>query len=249
MFLRRMSILAWCAVPLIAIAWHYGPGQPALARDLAAAHLTTARAAAERADHATAGQAFAAALAALPPEDPARPAIELEQAVVTAASGELLQGMDQMSDLLKRLSERGQGDGALARATRSELGEAHYHAAWLMRLEGASTEEWTAEADAARQHFRLLAETAPTPEEAQISAKNLESAVRLQRLDLSELKGLPLPKKCSGNCQSLSQKKRKQRESRSDSPKPGEKKETQDVRQEMRKERDAGKGQRAEGGS
>lgn len=245
---RRITILAWCTVPLIAIAWHYGPGQPALARDVASAHLTSARAAAARADHEAATQAFAAALAALPPEDPARPPIELEQAVVTAASGELLQGMDQMSDLLKRLGEAGEGQGALARATRSELGEAHYHAAWLMRLEGASTEEWTAEADAARQHFRLLTETAADPGEAEISAKNLESAVRLQRLDLSELKGLPLPKKCSGNCQSLSQKKRKQRESRSEQPKSGNQ-ETPDVRQEMRKERDAGKGERAEGGS
>ena len=249
MLLRRITVLAWCAVPLIAIAWHYGPGQPALARDVAAAQLITARSAAERADHATAGQAFAAALTALPPDDPARPAIELEQAMVTAASGALLEGMDQMSELLKRLAERGEGDGALARATRSELGEAHYHAAWLMRLEGASTEEWTAEADAARQQFRLLTETAHDAGEAEASAKNLESAVRLQRLDLSELKGLPLPKKCSGNCQSLSQKKRKQRESRSDSPKSGDKKETQDVRQEIRKERDAGKGQRGEGGS
>ena len=248
--LRKIIILAWCAMPLIAIAWHYGPGQPALARDVAATHLTSARAAELQADYVTAGQALVSALAALPPDDPERPRLELEQAVVNAASGDLLLGMEQMSDLLKRLSEKGEGDGTLARATRNELGQAHYHAAWLMRLEGAGTEEWTEEVDAARQHFRLLSETASDASEAETCAKNLESAIRLQRLDLTELKGLPLPKKCSGNCQNLSQKKRQQRESKSSCPNPGNgKKSPQDIRQEMKKERDAGTGQRGEGGS
>ncbi len=253
MQLRKISMLAWFAAPLLVISWHYGPGQSALARDLAASHVAVARTAAAQADYAAASDAFTAALAGLPPDDPARFPIELEQAMASAASGELLQGMDQMSDVIKRLNERGEGGGELARATRSELGEAHYHAAWLMRLEGASTDEWTAEVDEARQHFRLLAETTSDPAEAEISSKNLESAVRLQRLDLTELKGMALPKKCSGNCQSLSQRKRKQRESRSEKPGDGKGKgkNTEDIRQEIKKEKNegAGGGNRGEGGS
>ncbi len=248
--LRNLLIVAWCAVPLIAIAFHYGPGQPALARDIAAEHLQTARVAATQENYDDALQAFAATLSALPENDPTRPRIELERAVVNAASGNLLEGIEQMGDLLKTLSDRGEGNSELARATRTELGEAHYHAAWLMRLEGASTDEWTLEADAARQHFRLLAETATNENEAITHEKNLESTIRLQQLDLSELKGLPLPKKCSGNCQSLSQKKRKQRESKKDGKKPGNKKQQpQDIRQQMQKQKDAGAGQREDGGS
>ncbi len=251
MQLRKIAMLAWFAAPLLVISWHYGPGQSALARDLAASHVSVARTAAAQADYAAASDAFTAALAGLPPDDPARLPIELEQAMASAASGELLQGMDQMSDVIKRLNERGEGNGELARATRSELGEAHYHAAWLMRLEGASTDEWTAEVDEARQHFRLLAETTSDPVEVEISSKNLESAVRLQRLDLTELKGMALPKKCSGNCQNLSQSKRKQRESRSKKPGEGKGKNTEDIRQEIKKEKDkgAGGGERGEGGS
>ena len=251
MQLRKIAMLAWFAAPLLVISWHYGPGQSALARNLAASHVSVARTAAAQADYAAASDAFTAALAGLPPDDPARLPIELEQAMASAASGELLQGMDQMSDVIKRLNERGEGNGELARATRSELGEAHYHAAWLMRLEGASTDEWTAEVDEARQHFRLLAETTSDPVEVEISSKNLESAVRLQRLDLTELKGMALPKKCSGNCQNLSQSKRKQRESRSKKPGEGKGKNTEDIRQEIKKEKDkgAGGGERGEGGS
>lgn len=253
MQLRKIAMLAWFAAPLLVISWHYGPGQSALARDLAASQVSVARTAAAQADYAAASDAFAAALVGLPPDDPARLPIELEQAMASAASGELLQGMDQMSDLIKRLNERGEGSGELARATRSELGEAHYHAAWLMRLEGASTDEWTAEVDEARQHFRLLAETTSDPNEAEISSKNLESAVRLQRLDLTELKGMALPKKCSGNCQNLSQSKRKQRESRSKKPGDGNEKgkNTEDARQAIKngKSKGAGGGERGEGGS
>ncbi len=251
MQLRKIAMLAWFAAPLLVISWHYGPGQSALARDLAASHVSVARTAAAQADYAAASDAFTAALAGLPPDDPARLPIELEQAMASAASGELLQGMDQMSDVIKRLNERGEGNGELARATRSELGEAHYHAAWLMRLEGASTDEWTAEVDEARQHFRLLAETTSDPVEVEISSKNLESAVRLQRLDLTELKGMALPKKCSGNCQNLSQSKRKQRESRSKKPSDGNGKGTEDARQAIKngKSKGAGGGERGEGGS
>ena len=251
MQLRKIAMLAWFAAPLLVISWHYGPGQSALAHDLAASHVSVARTAAAQADYAAASDAFTAALAGLPPDDPARLPIELEQAMASAASGELLQGMDQMSDVIKRLNERGEGNGELARATRSELGEAHYHAAWLMRLEGASTDEWTAEVDEARQHFRLLAETTSDPVEVEISSKNLESAVRLQRLDLTELKGMALPKKCSGNCQNLSQAKRKQRESRSKKPSDGNGKGTEDARQAIKngKSNGAGGGERGEGGS
>jgi hypothetical protein len=69
-----------------------------------------------------------------------------------------------------------------------------------MRLEGASTDEWTVEVENARQHFRLLAEeNLPHGKEAaRPYQENLEATVRLARMDLSELQGLPLPKFCEG---------------------------------------------------
>jgi len=67
---------------------------------------------------------------------------------------------------------------------------------WLMRLEGLDATKWEPEIESARQNYRLLAETSDTTgkvTEAKKHQENLEAAIRLARLDLSDLQGLPLP--------------------------------------------------------
>jgi hypothetical protein len=105
-----------------------------------------------------------------------------------------------------------------------------------MRLEGATAEEWTAETEHARQNFRLLAEEATGPALRVGYEKNLEATIRLERMDLSELQGLPLPKQCQG-CKNCSQKCRSQRASKNKEPKE----------QEPKDARKAGVGKRPEG--
>ena len=65
-----------------------------------------------------------------------------------------------------------------------------------MRLEGLTKEAWEPEIEAARQTYRLLAEQSESAGDTNAAKKNredLESAVRLARMDLTELQGLPLP--------------------------------------------------------
>ena len=62
-----------------------------------------------------------------------------------------------------------------------------------MRLEGLTREQWEPEIEAARQNWRLLAETAVTAEEKSQHQKDLEAAIRLARLEIEDLQGLPLP--------------------------------------------------------
>ncbi len=107
-----------------------------------------------------------------------------------------------------------------------------------MRVEGAARDEWMPVAEEARQHFRLLAESA-TPELAAAAARNLEATLRLQRMDLSELQGLPLPKKCQG-CKNLSQRQRKQRQNPGRQQSQGQQQKPADARQEIRKQHDRG---------
>jgi hypothetical protein len=117
-----------------------------------------------------------------------------------------------------------------------------------MRLEGATNAEWMAETESSRQHFRLLSENAQKPGDPTLASdfqKNLEAVIRLELMDLSELKALPLPKQCK-NCSNCSSKCRKQRES--NCKKPGESK---DVREKIseRKSKNAGKSGREGTGS
>lgn len=79
---------------------------------------------------------------------------------------------------------------------REGLANAQYYYTWLMRLEGYPREEWEPEVEVARQSYRLLAERASTRGDeaaARTHMEDLESSIKLARLDLEELQGLPLP--------------------------------------------------------
>lgn len=217
---RKLLFSLWLLVPVILLTYHYGPGQPALSRDRAAA---LARQAAEREkaeNWAGALETWQQALAALPAEDAAaRFKVRLAVANARMYTGELPEAMQDLDGLLGEMLKAGSPDAAV-REVRGTLAGAQYYAAWLMRLENAPTEEWMEQAENARQNFRLLAEQTQTgePHATGDYQKNLESVIRLERMDLSELQGLPLPKKCQG-CKNCSQKCRGQKESRSQQPK------------------------------
>lgn len=217
---RKLLFSIWLLVPVMLLAYHYGPGQAALGRDRAAA---LARQAAEREraeDWAGALDAYRQSLAALPADDQAaRFKLRLASANARMYLGDLPEAMQDLDGLLGEMLKSGAPAPAV-REVRSALAGTQYYAAWLMRLENAPTEEWMEQAENARQNFRLLAEQTQTAEAgtARDHEMNLEAVVRLQRMDLSELQGLPLPKKCQG-CKNCSQKCRGQKESRSQPPK------------------------------
>jgi hypothetical protein len=75
---------------------------------------------------------------------------------------------------------------------------------WLMRLEGLGAQEWEPEIESARQTYRMLAEQDEAKgdqESARKHREDLESVIRLARMDLGDLQGLDLPKQCQ-NCKS-----------------------------------------------
>jgi hypothetical protein len=72
-----------------------------------------------------------------------------------------------------------------------------------MRLEGEPREVWEPEIEASRQTYRLLAEQALAADDtaaAEGNQEDLEAAIRLARMDLSELQALALPSQCKGCC-------------------------------------------------
>jgi hypothetical protein len=72
-----------------------------------------------------------------------------------------------------------------------------------MRLEGAPRQQWEPEIEGSRQLYRLLAEKTLEQGDTQAASqhqKDLEAAIRLARLDLSQLQALPLPSQCKGCC-------------------------------------------------
>jgi hypothetical protein len=236
---RKLFLYAWLLAPVALLAYHYGPGQAGLARDAAADKIELARQLEQKEDWREAVTAYDEALARLPAADSkTRGQLRLARSKARMYAGELPEAIADMEGQLAEM-EKSQAPARSAQEVRAALGMAQYYAGWLMRLEGASTAEWNVQVENARQHFRLLAEENLTsdPAAAKVHQENLESAIRLARMDLSELQGMPLPKFCKG-CKNVSQKCRCQSESKG--KKPAEK---------PKDARGAGSGERPRGGS
>ncbi len=126
-----------------------------------------------------------------------------------------------LRELVDQLQDDKSADPKLRDEARETLANAQYYMTWLMRLEGLSADEWEPEIESSRQTYRLLAEQAEAAgdkDSARKHREDLESAIRLARLDVGELQGLDIPKQCQ-NCKSGQCKKP------GNGKKPGRKKE------------------------
>jgi hypothetical protein len=108
----------------------------------------------------------------------------------------LPQAHDDLTSLVDELKSDAAADPAMLAEARESLANAKYYLTWLMRLEGQPREVWEPEIESSRQTYRLLAEIAQKSQDADSLKRHqedLESAIRLARMELSDLQGLPLP--------------------------------------------------------
>jgi len=209
--MKNALLFGWLLVPVAAGAYHFGPGQEHLRADRAAACVARAEAAACEAREtvardgddaarylwAEAEEAYAEAIDKLPSDRVAESrALRLERAKAGMFVSKLREVRGDLEVLVDELVEDPEADETLLADAREALANSQYYSTWLLRLEGAPRETWEPEVEASRQNYRLLAERAAGSGDVGVAAKqrqNLESAIRLARMDLSELQGLPLP--------------------------------------------------------
>jgi hypothetical protein len=201
----------WLVLPVAAWAYHLGPGQERMCLDDAAALVRTAEDHARWAatlstldgdeagaqEWALAEAAYAEALGLLPEDRVAlKRRVRLERAKCQLFLSELPEANAQLQALVDELNSDAEAEPELVRDAQRALANSHYYMTWLMRLEGAGREEWEPRIEAARQVFKLLtveADAGGTESEQRTSREDLEAAIRLARMDLGELQGLPLP--------------------------------------------------------
>jgi hypothetical protein len=231
--MRTLVLLGWLMVPVLFGAYHYGPGQDQLRLDDVAKVVAEADrlAAGENWQQATAK--YQEALALLPEgraDDSRR--IRLRRAKVQMFAQQLPEANVALRELVDQLEDDKNADPKLRDEAREALANAQYYMTWLMRLEGLSNDEWEPEIESSRQTYKLLAEQDEARGDqvsGQKHRENLESVIRLARLDLGELQGLDLPKQCS-NCKSGQCKKPGNGKKPSNSKKPGKEEEKKDSR-------------------
>lgn len=202
--MRGILLSAWLLVPAAVAAYHYGPGQQRMSIDGAAYQLREADRLVAAAKWPQAIAAYDDALAVLPANqvDASRRA-RLERAKAKLEVGRLPEAYDELFELTNEIAPDESTPADLRTETRDAMASVQYYLTWLMRLEGEPREKWEPEIEAARQNYRLLAEQSTAAGETDAAAthsQDLEAAIRLARMDISELQALPLPKQCCGCC-------------------------------------------------
>lgn len=197
MAVRILLLTGWLLLPVGWYAWHMGPGQDRQQLDAADDLIRQAERQAAAGDHAAAVDTYAAALAALPEGQTATArALRLARAKSQLHAKQLPEANADLKGLVDELAADPAADPKQLAAAREAFANTQYYLTWLMRLEGHPQEVWEPEVEASRQVYKLLAEQADARGDAAAARRHtdsLEAAVRLARMDLGELTGLPLP--------------------------------------------------------
>jgi hypothetical protein len=202
--MRKLVLFAWSALPIGGLAYHYGPGQERLVLDDVAAIVASANVSVRDENWGAAVESYDQALKLLPAGHlDVQRRLRLERAKAAMLDSKLPTAASDLASLVEELQQEkptGSADPVqadqLLRESREALANAQFYMTWLLRLEGKAREEWEPQIEAARQNFRLLAEDATQRGDAKQqkrSSEDLESAVKLARMEIQDLQGLPLP--------------------------------------------------------
>jgi hypothetical protein len=195
--MKVQLLTLWLLIPFGAGAYHLAAGERRIELDTAGDLLAEGQRLARAEDYALAKEQLEQALQRLGDADPALTRrVQLELAKCQMNASELPQANASLASLVNELAGDPSAPAELKAAARSAYASSEYYMTWLVRLEGAPREEWEPRIETARQTYKLLAEEAQAQGEdaaAERHRQDLEAAIRLARMELSELQGLPLP--------------------------------------------------------
>ena len=196
--MKKLLLIVWLIAGAGIALWYFGPGTETLRREGAAAAGRRALHYQKEGKPDLAASEFQKALALMPAGEAAnRAGLRIGLARAQLHSSGLTEARADMESLVGELSASETPE--LLADARATLAETQYYNTWLLRLEGAPREIWEPEIESARQIFRNLAESPQQSSDTNARAmRNLESAVRLARMEITELQALPIPKQCKG---------------------------------------------------
>lgn len=195
--MRILLLVLWMLIPVGAFAYHLGPGQSDMKRDQVAQILYDADKLVLKENWADAQSLYQEALQLLPDDATVtQRRARLELAKCQLNNSGLPEANEDLKVLVNELMDDKTSDPGLVADARTALANSQYYITWLMRLEGRPEEVWEPEITSSQQIYRLLAEQAEDGDDLEmvkIRKSDLESAVKLARMDIGELQGLPLP--------------------------------------------------------
>jgi hypothetical protein len=195
--MKKWMLSLWLVIPAVAIAYHYGPGQRGLLMDEAGLMVAAVNHYTLEEDWSKTIELCEKTLESLPEDEiQLRRRVVLEKAKAQMMASQLPNARNALISLMDEVSPDADESDSFKDEVRQTLANSEFYMTWLMRLEGLPRSEWEPHVESARQHYKRLAENATKDgesDEALQHRKDLESTVRLARMDLAELQGLPLP--------------------------------------------------------
>jgi len=199
--MKILILTLWCLVPIGLLAYHYGPGREQQALDATAAILAEAEQKTSEGDWKAVIEACELSLSKLPKDRIAEARrIRLELSKARMEASELPKAREELAALVEELTQDPKADAGLRDEAISTLATSRFYMTYLMKLEGLPDSEWEPEIEAARQEQKLLVQRATEAGDTEAAAKHaddLESTIRLARMDPEELYGKAIPKQCS----------------------------------------------------
>ena len=193
--MRKLFIFIWLLIPLGAAAYHFGPGQESLKFDQAYQHIDLAEKHLSDKEFAEAVVDFDKAISSLPNGDISiAKKLRLEKAKAQMQCSQLPEAYKNLESMLSELNEN--TEPKIRAEIKSTLANAQYYITWLMRLEGHPREVWEPVIESSRQNYYAAAEFTKSEGNQKTTdelLQNLEASIKLARMDLDELQGLPLP--------------------------------------------------------
>ena len=195
--MKKWILSLWLVLPALAVAYHYGPGQRGLVMDDVGLMVQAANHYSNQQDWTKTIELCDQALQTLPEEDLVlRRKVTLEKAKAQMMASQLPNAREALVGLMDEISKDPSVAEDFKNDVRQALASSEFYLTWLMRLEGLGRQDWEPHIESARQHYKLLAESASDAKKPQVALqrkKDLESTIRLARMDLGDLQGLPLP--------------------------------------------------------
>jgi hypothetical protein len=195
--MRIVIVIAWLFVGLGGLIFHLGPGREQAKLDQVDQILGRAQRAIDLQEWDQAVAEFDSALVAIPADKTLQTReVILAKAKAQMMCGKLPDARQAIEQLLVETRDDPNSDPRFVADVESTLANAQFYMTWLMRLEGLKKEEWLPEIESARQHYVQVCQIGRRLDDPTLirrSLEDLEAAIRLARMDLEELQGLPLP--------------------------------------------------------
>lgn len=195
--MRRILLFGWIMLLPLGGLYHLVAGPEHQQLDEIGRAIAEGRAHVAKEHWGAAVKRFETALESIPAErveDVRHLRLEMAQSKMNA--GRLPEAHKELKSLLDELLADATHNKEFEKSVRESLANSQFYMTWLMRLEGLPATEWEPEIESARQNYRMLAESAKEAgqeSQAKQQRENLEASIRLARLDLTDLQGLPLP--------------------------------------------------------